>query len=353
MTSESPGNPLYRQAAAQLAARGLSLDGAQHQALTRLADWLQARLQPSAWRRRAPAGAYLWGGVGRGKSLLLDSLFAAAPLTAKRRVHVHQLLQELQQRLLVHSGQADPLARVAAELAGEAHLLCFDEFHVHDIGDAILLGRLLQQLLNAGTILLFSSNYAPAQLCPNPLYHSRFRPFAELLERHCLVVEMAAGVDYRPLSDRHWGHYLQAPEAGLETLLAERLQLVMPAAPLALGPRQIQPLGQGREVLWLSFSELCQRPLASADYLDLCRRFARLAVSGLPELARCSADAQQRLVNFVDIAYDAGRELLLHGEQPLEALCAGVNHIDFGRTRSRLAQLRRLTAADHREYQAC
>src|SRR5690606_17371128 len=122
----------------------------------------------------------------------------------------------------------------------------------------------------------------------------------------------------------------------------ERLELVAPAAPLPLGPRQIQPLGQGRDVLWLSFAELCQRPLASADYLALCERFARLAVSGLPELARCSADAQQRLVNFVDIAYDAGSQLLLHGEQPLEALCSGVKHMDFGRTRSRLAQLRRL-----------
>ena len=199
MTSE-----LYTQAVHLIEARGLHLDDAQQRMLARLADWLQARLRPSAWWRRTAAGAYLWGGVGRGKSLLLAALFEAAPLANKRRVHVHALLQDVQQRMLAHTGQADPLLRVADELASEARLLYLDEFHVHDIGDAILLGRLLQPLIARGCILLFSSNYAPAQLCPNPLYHSRFKPFAALLEKRlALIADLrSAGRDSGAIVER-------------------------------------------------------------------------------------------------------------------------------------------------------
>nr|WP_232106177.1 cell division protein ZapE [Pseudomonas mendocina] len=329
MTSE-----LRSQATSFIEARGLHLDDAQQRVLARLVDWLQARLRPVAWRRPA-AGAYLWGGVGRGKSLLLEALFHAAPVQPKRRVHVHALLQEVQQRMLAHTGQADPLERVADELAREARLLYLDEFHVHDIGDAILLGRLLQPLIERGCILLFSSNYAPEQLCPNPLYHSRFKPFADLLQRRCLVQQMAAGPDYRTHSTRHWGLYLQGPAALLEARLAH-----LPAAPqLHLQRRTLTLRGMDERTIWLDFAALCRQPLASGDYLQLCQRFAHIAVGELPLLARCSPDEQQRLVNFIDIAYDSGRELWLQGQSSLDALCTGVAHVDFSRTRSRLGQL--------------
>ncbi|MGQ7956343.1 cell division protein ZapE [Pseudomonas sp. SP16.1] len=324
------------QAARLIEARGLQLDDAQARMLVRLGDWLQVRLRPSAWRRAAPAGAYLWGGVGRGKSLLLDALFQAAPFVSKRRVHVHALLPDVQQRLLAHAGRADPLARVADELAAEARLLFVDEFHVHDIGDAILLGRLLQPLFERDCILLLSSNYAPPALCPNPLYHSRFKPFAEVLQRRCLVLQVDAGADYRSLSARYWGRYLQGP-AGL---LGKHLGTCAAPQQVALGRRSLTAWAADGCGLWLDFAALCRQPLASADYLELCRRFTRIAVGELPQLGRCSADEQQRLVNFVDIAYDAGVELWLQGEASLAALCAGVGHLDFARTHSRLAQLR-------------
>lgn len=331
MTSE-----LYTQAAHLIEARGLHLDDAQERMLARLADWLQARMRPSAWRRRPAAGAYLWGGIGRGKSLLLAALFEAAPVASKRRVHVHALLQEVQQRMLSHAGQADPLLRVADELASEARLLFLDEFHVHDIGDAILLGRLLQPLIARGCILLLSSNYAPAQLCPNPLYHSRFKPFAELLQRRCLVLQMEAGSDYRTLGIQHWGRYLQGPT----TLLAARLAHLPAAAQLLVQRRALTLRGMDERTIWLDFPALCRQPLASSDYLYLCQRFAHIAIGELPLVARCSPDEQQRLINFIDIAYDQGCELWLQAEHSLEALCAGVAHGDFSRTRSRLTQLR-------------
>jgi cell division protein ZapE len=316
-------------------ARGLQLDDAQQRMLVRLADWLQVRLRPSGWRRRPAAGAYLWGAVGRGKSLLLAALFEAAPVASKRRVHVHALLQEVQQRMLRHTGQADPLPRVADELVGEARLLYLDEFHVHDIGDAILLGRLLQQLIERDCILLFSSNYAPPQLCPNPLYHSRFKPFAELLQRRCLVLQMDAGHDYRIHSTWHWGLYLQGPARLLEMRLAH-----LPATSQLLVQRRTLTLrGMDERTIWLDFSALCRQPLASSDYLQLCQRFAHIAIGELPALGRCTLDEQQRLINFVDIAYDSGCELWLQGPHSLETLCADIGHGDFSRTRSRLAQL--------------
>lgn len=340
MTSE-----LHAQAARLIEARGLHLDTAQQRLLETLSGWLLARLQPSRWRRRAAAGVYLWGGVGRGKSLLLDALLQAAPCTAKRRVHVHALLQEVQQRLLTHAGLADPLARVADELAAEARLLYLDEFHVHDIGDAILLGRLLQPLIERDCILLFSSNYAPAELCPNPLYHSRFKPFAEVLQRHCRVLQMEAGPDYRQQSGQRWGLYLLGPAQWLD----ERLSALPRVTQLPLGRQTLRLRGMDAHTLWLDFAALCQQPLASRDYLALCQRFPRLVISALPALAGCSLDEQQRLVNFIDIAYDHGTELWLQSEVPLEVLCAGVGHGDFPRTRSRLAQLR----AETMERLAC
>ena len=330
MTSE-----LQAQAARLIEARGLQLDAAQQRMLARLAAWLQARMRPSVWRRPA-AGVYLWGGVGRGKSLLLEALFQVAPCQTKRRVHVHALLQEVQQRMLRHTGHSDPLQRVADELASEARLLFLDEFHVHDIGDAILLGRLLQPLIERDCILLLSSNYAPPQLCPNPLYHSRFKPFAELLQRRCLVLQMEAGSDYRTLSTQHWGRYLQGPATLLEAHLAH-----LPATSQLLVQRRALTLrGMDERTIWLDFAALCRQPLASSDYLHLCQRFARIAIGELPLVARCSLDEQQRLVNFIDIAYDQGCELWMQAEHSLEALCAGVGHGDFSRTRSRLAQLR-------------
>lgn len=153
MSDAQPDLLVRRHFAAVLKARGYRVDGAQQAAIDHLGRWLSAFLcaRPS-WPRRRAAGVYLYGGVGRGKSLVLDAVFAAAPLAEKRRVHFHAFLQELQQRMEAYAGQADPLARVAGEIVRQTRLLCFDEFHVHDIGDAMLLGRLLKVLVKEGLV---------------------------------------------------------------------------------------------------------------------------------------------------------------------------------------------------------
>ncbi|MGV6473419.1 cell division protein ZapE [Azotobacter vinelandii] len=348
MLRPAPAQAVRRHFAQRLAASGFQADAAQSFALDALADWLETL--PGGrrgWLRRPAGGFYLWGGVGRGKSFVMDCFFQGAPLAAKRRVHFHAFLQELQARLLAHAGQPDPLARVAAELAGEVRLLCFDEFHVHDIGDAILLGRLLEALLRARVGVVVTSNYAPASLCPNPLHHERFKPFIRVLERHMRIVELDGGVDYRSRGGGHWGQY-HWPES-LQSLLDWRRELGLgaPAAPLQVNRLSLAPLGQDARSLWLDFAALFPVPSSTRDYLWLCERFERIAISGLPCLDRHSPDVRQRFLNFVDIAYDAGTELLLSSRASLDELCRERPHEDFARTRSRLAQLRPQALGDH------
>jgi len=353
-SAASISTTLHQRFAEQLAARDLSADPAQQAAFARLAEWLQRQLGGRrGWLRRHSGGVYLWGGVGRGKSLLLDCFFAAAPLEAKRRVHFHAFLQDVQQRLLRFVGQPDPLALVARELAGEVRLLCFDEFHVHDIGDAILLGRLLQHLLHEQVGVVLTSNYPPAGLCPNPLYHERFQPFIRLLQQRLTVLELDGGRDYRPLSARDWGSYCW-PVPAAETHLAEALGLTPDGAGqlLAVNRLRLQPLARSQDCLWLAFAALFEVPSATADYLWLCRHFACLAISAIPPLDQRSLDVQQRFLNFVDIAYDSGVQLLLGSAVSLDQLCVARAQADFARTRSRLAQLRQVGLAVDCDYRS-
>ncbi|MGE8359205.1 cell division protein ZapE [Pseudomonas sp.] len=344
MTSDAvaPAEAVRRHFDRELAARGFRADPAQQRAIAQLADWLDTQLTPKRRWRRPAAGVYLWGGVGRGKSFVMDCLFAAAPLANKRRVHVHGFLQELQQRLNAYAGQPEPLARVAADLATEARLLCFDEFHVHDIGDAILLGRLLECLLRENVTLVFTSNFPPAGLCPNPLYHVRFKPFIALLQRHFQVLELDAGEDYRQRSRHEWGRFIQAPTARADALLSHALQVgTQTGGELELNRRRFALRGRSGQGVWLDFPALFEVPSSTADYLGLCEQVACIAVSNVPPLHRLSLDVQQRVINFIDVAYDSGVVLLLASEASLEQVCADIGASDFSRTRSRLQQLSR------------
>ncbi len=341
----SPGGlalVLERHASQRLMLPDQSLDAPQRQALAAMAEWLEAALVPRrGWRRRPPAGIYLWGSVGRGKSLLMDTVFEVAPVTTKRRVHFHGFLQELQQRSLAYTGQPDPLALVARDIAGQAKLLCFDEFHVHDIGDAILLGRLIGYLLEAGVLLILTSNYAPPALCPNPLHHPRFEPFIRLIERRLRILELDGPTDYRTVAPRDWGLYSWSDSAQSDPLIEAQFVDGLPGV-VQLDRFSLAALRQREQGAWFRFSELFERPTSTRDYLELCNRFADLAVSGIPRLSGLSLDVQQRFLNFVDIAYDAGARLWLSAEVSLGALCQGAVQQDFSRTCSRLAQLRQV-----------
>ncbi|BAN48832.1 cell division protein ZapE [Metapseudomonas resinovorans] len=344
--AEPIGRRIERHFDALLEARGYRADTAQRTAIVQLGQWLESFLGgKSGWLRRLPAGIYLWGGVGRGKSFVMDAFFAAAPVAAKRRVHFHAFLQELQERMREFAGQPDPLALAAKALAGEARLLCFDEFHVHDIGDAVLLGRLLKVLVEEGVGLVCTSNYDPDGLCPNPLYRERFKPAIALIEKRFLVLQLDAGEDYRLRrgDQETWGRYCWPQSGFAEGWIEARLGLGAAAerdAVVSVNHHPLRLLAMGGESAWLDFDELCRRPHSSADFLWLCRRFRQLAISNVPCLGEEAIDVQQRMVNLIDIAYDAGTELLLASQASLDDLCRGKPHMDFSRTRSRLQQLR-------------
>ncbi len=338
----STSNVIHQGFEEALASRGFTADAAQRDAIVALAGWYEAwSAGRRGWRRTPAAGVYLWGGVGRGKSFVLDAFFAAVPIEHKRRVHFHAFLQELQARMRPYAGQPDPLVLALKALAQEVRLLCIDEFHVHDIGDAMLLRRLLDVLVDEGVGLVATSNYPPEGLCPNPLYRERFVPAIRVIEKRFTVLSLDAGTDYRERPGYHWGAFIW-PEARSPHAIPDQLGLLKEgtqARVIEVNHHPMRVLGEHEASVWLCFDDLCRQPHSTADYLWLMARFPKIGMSGVPPLADQPTDACQRFINFVDIAYDQGVELLLGSEVDLEALCTGSPHQDFARTRSRLRQL--------------
>ncbi|MEK1906752.1 MAG: cell division protein ZapE [Pseudomonas sp.] len=329
-----------------LDARGYRADGAQLAAIEQLGDWLGEFLGGrKGWFQRPQAGVYLWGGVGRGKSFVMDTFFAAAPVEGKRRVHFHAFLQELQVRMQDFAGQSDPLARVAREIAGQTRLLCFDEFHVHDIGDAMLLGRLLKVLVEEGVGLVCTSNYSPDKLCPNPLYRERFKPAIALIEKRFSVFSLDGGEDYRRRSSEleAWGsfHWPEPDDGG--ALIRQQLGLGEEALydqVLEVNHHPLRVHAYEPQRAWLDFTELFATPRSASDYLWLIEHFPQMAVGGLGRLGDYPPDVSQRFLNFIDIAYDRALRLQLYSSVALEQLAEGGHAVDFARTLSRMRQLK-------------
>lgn len=320
--------------------QGYTLSHSQQRVIDCMAQ--QASLLFAATAQRPPS-LYLYGAVGRGKSWLLDGFFQALPITQKRRLHFHQFFAQLYQGMFSHREQDDALATTLDELLQDCRVLCFDEFHVHDIGDAMLITRLFKALFKRGILLLVTSNYAPEGLLPNPLYHARFKPVIDLINARMQIMEVGGEHDYRSQARNRvhqvftHGHYVWPGTA------AQRATLNLPpqdAAPhsIMVGTRHFQArFCEGRRI-GFSFDDLCEQPTAVMDYLELCQRFDHWIIDDLPELADCSIAAQQRFINLIDVLYDQDKHLTLLGRLSLcESL--GGDAIDMGRTRSRLGQL--------------
>jgi len=288
-----------------------------------------------------PRSLYLYGSVGRGKSWLLDGFFQAVPVEAKQRLHFHDFFARLHQGMHCHRALDDALRATLDELVGDCRVLCFDEFHVHDIGDAMLLTRLFKALFARGVFLLVTSNYAPEGLLPNPLYHERFLPVIRLINSAMQVLEVGGDTDFRslPANREHQrftqGHYVWPGNA------EQRQALNVPAqcpVMLEVNKRPLRALAtDGRRVV-LAFDDLCEKATAVIDYLVLAGQYDEWIIDGLDDLSECSLAAQQRFVNLVDVLYDQDRQLTLIGTRPLEESLGGPL-ADLMRTRSRLGQL--------------
>ena len=320
--------------------QGYTLSHGQQQVIDSMAERVEPLLQED---QAQPRSLYLYGAVGRGKSWLLDGFFQAVPIASKRRLHFHDFFARLHEGLFRHREAADAMESTLHELLGDCRLLCFDEFHVHDIGDAMLLTRLFKALEARGIFLVVTSNYPPEGLLPNPLYHERFLPVIRLINAQMQVMEVGGAQDYRELpsaaSEQRFtqGHYVWpgTPEQR-EALNLPPAQL--PPFPLAVGKRELRARMSHERTIRFDFDDICEQPTAVMDYLDLSGRFDTWIIDHLPLLDDCSIAVQQRFINLIDVLYDQDKRLMLISAWPLNESLAG-QAIDLARTRSRLGQL--------------
>ncbi len=339
----------------QLVRRNAMLDHAQADALDRLqqlSDELAAfrEARQSTLRRLfsppdVPRGVYLWGGVGRGKTFLMDAFHATVPIRRKTRVHFHAFMRDVHKELATLKDEPDPLATVAARIATRWRLVCFDEFHVTDIADAMILGRLLSGLFAAGVVFVMTSNYRPDQLWPDGLQRDRFLPTIALLEQWLDVVPVDAGVDYRLRALAQMAAYYTPPGPAAEAALTRAFE-AMASGPdedprVAVDGRSVTAKRRAGSVAWFDFAALCAEPRSQRDYLELAQRFAVVLISAIPRLPAARADHARRFTWLVDILYDHRVKLLASAEAPPEELYdEGLNAQDFARTVSRLVEMR-------------
>lgn len=294
---------------------------------------------------RPPQGRYLHGPVGRGKTLLMDLMAseleaAGLPLL---RLHFQDFMLEVHTRLNALAGQRDPLRQIAAEMAGRIQVLCFDEFQVDDIGDAMVLGELLGALFDQEVCLIATSNVAPDDLYAGGLQRARFLPAIDRLKRHCQLIDLGQGPDFRlrALQSQPLYHHPLGPSATaqLATLFARLSSGHHHAGSLAINGRDVQALGWSAEVAWFAFAELCETERAAADYLALCERFDTLLIDGIRVLRDEDNNAARRFIHLVDACYDRGVKLALAADAPITKLYQGRLSGIFGRTQSRLIEM--------------
>ena len=353
---------------AALAERGIQADPAQQAAALRLQKFYDDLLAFKAARRNRlrkllihpvlPRGVYFWGGVGRGKSFLMERFFAAVPYDRKRRVHFHAFMRELHEMLKTYRKEPDPLARVAQHIAAETRLMCFDEFHVSDIADAMILGRLMQALLEAGVLFCITSNYPPDGLYPNGLQRHLFLPTIALLKASLDVIEIDAGVDYRLSALEQAEIYHVPADAEAHRCLSQTFARIAGGAgharPLQILGRELAVLHRAPGVAWFDFAGLCGGFRSQNDYLELAHAFHTVFLSGVPRMSREQAAEARRFTWLVDVFYDHRVKLLISADcAAAELYCAGTQAEEFRRTVSRLAEMRthEYLASGHRRFE--
>lgn len=292
-----------------------------------------------------PKGLYLWGGVGRGKSFLMDAFYACVPYKRKRRVHFHNFMAEIHQGMKDLAAEKDPLIAVAERIAQSTRLLCFDEFMVSDIADAMILGRLLQALTERGVILVTTSNSAPDDLYPNGLQRQNFLPAIELLKRELTVLNMDGGHDYRLRGMTREPVFLVPDNAENENLMESMFQrlcsgALQDAQSIVIQGRSIplRKLAQG--MAWFDFNAICGERRGQTDYLEIAHKFHTVFVSYMPILTASDAAFAQRFIWMIDVFYEHRVKLVASAAaQPSAIFSEGSSSGDHSRTVSRLTEM--------------
>ena len=342
-------------------------DPAQHAALAAFDRIHAALLAPPPGRLQrlrtrlagkpdAVRGLYLWGPVGRGKTMLMDRFVASLPARIAQRVHFHRFMLDVHAGLRALGEVRDPLLRVAADIAARARVLCLDEFMVTDIGDAMILGGLLGALFDRGVTLVATSNTPPRDLYQEGLQRERFLPAIDLLGAHCEVLELVSPHDWRLRALTRAPVYLTPDDAHAEMALA-RLFVELAQGPvqenaaLNINDRTFRVRRVCAQAAWFDFAALCDGPYGSADYIELARTYPAILISGLPQFTPFNEDAAQRFVHLIDELYDRRVKLAVTAQAPTVDLYDGKRlRLEFARTASRLIEMqsREYLAEAHR-----
>ena len=353
-----------------LAREGFAADDAQAFAVDQLEDLfhrlvarnsgkkggLLAKLLKSA--QPPEKGLYFWGGVGRGKTYLMDSFYESLPFEKKMRIHFHRFMRRVHQELDRHKGKANPLDTVAESIACEARVICFDEFFVSDITDAMILALLLEGLFQRGVTLVATSNIIPDHLYRDGLQRDRFLPAIDLLNRHCRVVNVDGGRDYRlralekaelyysPLGD----DAERAISQTFDSLVVLEGEIKTDVA-LDIEGRSIPARKVAEDLVWFDFAAICEGPRSQNDYIEVAREFHSVVISNVPRFGAGNDDAARRFINLVDEFYDRSVKLAVSAAAPVHELYDGGRlGFEFQRTQSRLLEMqsREYLASPHR-----
>jgi cell division protein ZapE len=339
--------------AADLQKAGFVADPAQAAAVDALQQVYDALIQNPPKRRFGSArlsypkvsGLYLWGGVGRGKTYLMDAFYDALPFSRKRRTHFHRFMLDVHERRGHYPDEQDPLAKVADEIADATRVLCFDEFYVSDIADAMILGRLFEFLFKRGLTLIATSNVEPDLLYKDGLQRERFLPAIERLKQSCAVLNVDGGNDYRLRALHGVELYLWPCDKQAMAALGERFYAVAPhglceRVDLIVNGRPLTARCLAEGAAWFDFHDLCDGPRAAADYIELARTHHTIVLSYVPLLTSDDDNAARRFINLVDEFYDRGVKLLIAAEAPMQQLYSGTKlKFEFERTISRLIEM--------------
>ncbi len=363
--SEGSSAPPSTRYAGGVAAGRWSDDPAQHPALAELDRLHTALLDPPrpglvdrlrGIRPQPPQGLYLWGGVGRGKTFLIDLFFDGLPLQRKRRIHFHRFMRQVHAQLREHAGQSDPLVPIARRWGAELRVLVLDEFFVSDIGDAMLLGRLLERMFAERVALVTSSNTPPADLYRDGLQRERFLPAIAQIQQQCRVLELDSVTDYRLRALTRSPVYRTPLDAGADAWLQSRWDELTAATPHEQGPLRIdgrdipvRALAEGHA--WFDFAALCEGPRAAGDYIEIATEHHTVLLGAIPEFNGRNDDAARRFITAVDEFYDRHVNLVCTAAETPPALYTGHKLAPaFERTASRLVEMQsaQYLALEHR-----
>mgnify|MGYP003631140588 FL=1 len=292
-------------------------------------------------------GLYFWGGVGRGKTYLVDTFFDALPFQRKMRTHFHRFMQRVHHELQGLKGEKNPLTLIAAQFAEEARVICFDEFFVSDITDAMILGTLMEELFKNGVTLVATSNIVPDGLYRDGLQRARFLPAIALLNSHTDVVNVDNGVDYRLRALEQAELYYWPLDAGANASLQRSFESLVPdmnesveAELLTVENRPVRSIRVCEDVGWFEFRELCDGPRSQNDYIELAKVFHAVLVANVEQMDTSKDDMARRFINLVDEFYDRNVKLILSAEVELKDLYTGGRlSFEFQRTLSRLLEM--------------